>query len=195
MANSKDVSECRKRRKENLVKVLGGKCQICGFDSYVEAQEFHHESGEDKQFCISSGNTRSLVLYLEEIKKCYLLCSNCHRGVHAGYLKNPLEHIYLQDVAEGLVKGKHKKHYCVDCGKEICNTSIRCVSCAKQNARVVTWPDRDELKKLIRSLPFTQIGRRYGVNGNSIRKWCKRYGLPFRTSDIKKISDLDWENI
>ena len=44
-------------------------------------------------------------------------------------------------------------------------------------------------------MPFTQIGIKYGVSDNAIRKWCKSYELPFRVLEIKKISDKDWENI
>lgn len=200
MENSKNVSECRRRRKENLVKVLGGKCQICGFNAYIEAQEFHHEDGKDKSFGISSGNTRSLMSYLNEIKKCYLLCANCHRGVHAGYFDNPSEHVFLQDVVDELIgntptKGKHKKNYCIDCGKEIWNTAKRCISCAKQRQRLTIWPDREELKDLIRYMPFTQIGKKFGVSDNSVREWCKKYHLPYRAQDIKNISDFDWKDV
>lgn len=200
MKKSKSVSSCRKRRKENQVRVLGGKCQICGFDAYVDAQEFHHEDGKDKSFGISSGDTRSLLSYLDEIKKCYLLCANCHRGVHAGYLENPKDHIFLQDIADSLVestprKGRHKKNYCADCGKEICNTSTRCSECARQRQRAVAWPTKDELKELLRTYSFTEIGRMFGVNDNSVRKWCKRYDLPYRAKDIQAMSDSDWESV
>ena len=32
--------------------------------------------------------------------------------------------------------------------------------------------------------PFTQIGKMFGVTDNTIRKWCKKYNLPFRRRDI-----------
>lgn len=54
---------------------------------------------------------------------------------------------------------------------------------------------REELKKLIRTTSFTQIGKQYGVSDNAIRKWCDKYNLPRKVSDIKKISDKDWELI
>ena len=44
-------------------------------------------------------------------------------------------------------------------------------------------------------MPFTSIGKLYNVTDNSIRKWCDKYNLPRRVSDIKKISDEDWINI
>ena len=44
-------------------------------------------------------------------------------------------------------------------------------------------------------MPFTQIGKEFGVSDNAIRKWCDKYGLPRRVSDIKKYSDKDWEEV
>jgi len=54
---------------------------------------------------------------------------------------------------------------------------------------------REELKKLIRIMPFTQIGQKFNVSDNAIRKWCDRYNLPRKSSEIKKISNDEWANI
>ena len=59
--------------------------------------------------------------------------------------------------------------------------------------REENWPDRDTLKKLIKEKPFTQIGEQYGVTDNAVRKWCDRYNLPRRKSEINKYSDEEWE--
>lgn len=64
---------------------LGGKCQICGYEKCSEALDFHHINEKSKAFGISSkGYTRSWEAISREIDKCYLVCSNCHREVHAG---------------------------------------------------------------------------------------------------------------
>jgi transposase len=54
---------------------------------------------------------------------------------------------------------------------------------------------REELKQLIRTTPFTQIGKQFGVSDNTIRKWCDKYNLPRKVSEIKKYSDEDWSKI
>jgi hypothetical protein len=54
---------------------------------------------------------------------------------------------------------------------------------------------RDELKQIIRNTAFTTIGREFHVDGNTIKQWCKAYGLPSRKSDIKQYSDEEWEMI
>ena len=61
--------------------------------------------------------------------------------------------------------------------------------------RTVQRPTREELKDLIRSLPFTQIATKFGVSGNAIRKWCQGYALPTKKKDIKSFSDIEWAKI
>ena len=54
---------------------------------------------------------------------------------------------------------------------------------------------RDELKSLIRTCTFTDIGRKYGVTDNAIRKWCLAEGLPRKKTEINNYSDEEWNNI
>lgn len=93
-----------------------------------------------------------------------------------------------------LVKSKQKNCY-QNCGKEISYNAVYCQECSQVLSRKVDRPKRQELKELIRSKPFTQIGKIYGVTDNAIRKWCKQYDLPSKTGDIKKFTDIEWSNI
>ena len=96
---------------------------------------------------------------------------------------------------------KHEKinNYCVDCGKQISSKYVRCGDCnrefRKRNGIEQLPVNRDELKSLIRDMAFTQIGQMFNVSDNAIRKWCKKLKLPYKTSDIKKYSDVEWESI
>lgn len=54
---------------------------------------------------------------------------------------------------------------------------------------------RDELKQLVRSKPFTQIAKDYGVSDNAIRKWCKRNNIPWKKGEIIKYTDEEWASI
>lgn len=93
------------------------------------------------------------------------------------------------------LRDNRKIHFCVDCGKEIYRSSIRCKDCDSKNQRKVERPSRDIFKSEIRNISFLQLGHKYGVSDKSISKWCKYYNLPSKKSDIKKISDEDWKNI
>ena len=48
---------------------------------------------------------------------------------------------------------------------------------------------------MIRSKPFTQIGKQFGVTDNTIRKWCDVENLPRTKQEINSYSDIEWENI
>ena len=54
---------------------------------------------------------------------------------------------------------------------------------------------REELKNLIRTTPFLQIGKQFNVSDKAITKWCKKFNLPYRKKDINIISDEEWKKI
>ena len=79
-------------RKIQLINEFGGKCQECGYNKNIAVLEFHHINPDEKDFSISD---RNIKLDWEKIKKeldkCVLVCSNCHREIHAGYLEQQKE--------------------------------------------------------------------------------------------------------
>ena len=205
MSNSENVKNLIKRRKLDFVDVLGGQCCLCGFNEFVQALEFHHVHPEEKSFGISSATaiTKSLSAKLAELKKCVLLCANCHRGVHYGFYEIPQnwQDFYQEELADQLIQAKLEseqitQHYCLDCGIKISRWGVRCEKCSLIASRKVKErPTRNELKNLIRSTSFTAIGKQYNVSDNTIRKWCVSYDLPSKVSEIKKYNNTDWENI
>ena len=72
----------RYRTKRKAVELLGGRCIRCGYDENIAAMEFHHVKGE-KEFTIGMVANKSWSIVVEELKKCELLCSNCHRIEHS----------------------------------------------------------------------------------------------------------------
>ena len=81
----------------------------------------------------------------------------------------------------------HKKRIC-----PVCKTNTKdihadmCIDCylKKKSSNI---PSREILLGLILNYPMTQIGKIYGVSDNSVRKWCKKYDLPFKKNDIAKL--------
>lgn len=75
----------RRRVKEILVKEAGGRCRLCGYDRCVAALEFHHLDPTTKEFGVAqNGMARSIERLRAEVRKCVLLCSNCHAEVECG---------------------------------------------------------------------------------------------------------------
>ena len=93
------------------------------------------------------------------------------------------------------IRINHHKYLCIICGKEISQNAIKCKSCQNKAMQVAQRPSRKELKNLIRTESFAEIGRKYNVSDNTIRKWCVAENLPSKKSDIKKFSDKEWSKI
>ena len=90
---------------------------------------------------------------------------------------------------------KKEQHYCPNCGKAISPDATRCIECEHKQQRRAEWPQKDELKELIRTNSFSSIGKQFNVSDNAVRRWCKNYGLPYKKSEIKKYSDEEWLTI
>ena len=74
-----------KSRNRNWLKSIKGKlkCEMCG-ESHLVCLDFHHNGLEEKDMSISRavGNGWSIKRIKDEIKKCKVVCSNCHRRIH-----------------------------------------------------------------------------------------------------------------
>jgi 5-methylcytosine-specific restriction endonuclease McrA len=73
--------ERRREWKRRAVNLLGGECVRCGYSRYVGALEFHHKDPSQKDVTVSASG-KAWDVIKEEVLKCDLLCSNCHREVH-----------------------------------------------------------------------------------------------------------------
>jgi hypothetical protein len=80
----KYVKNFREKKKQKAVQLLGGKCQICGYDKHYKMFEFHHKNPQNKDFAISAKLAWGFKRIKKELLKCALLCPNCHREVHLG---------------------------------------------------------------------------------------------------------------
>lgn len=118
---------------------------------------------------------------------------------------NSLKNLELLTHSENQIKsakfyGKAIKPRCKCCGKKMNHNSksVYCKKCNKKKGiinkrkytpnfklRKVSRPDKKTLIELILTISFLEIGRKYNVSDNAVRKWCKYYDLPFRKRDIE----------
>lgn len=76
--------------------------------------------------------------------------------------------IYSPPTSQNGQKIKEYK-YCASCGKEISPNATYCSSCANKNKRSTEMKiSREELKKLIRTEPFTEIGKKFNMTDNGV---------------------------
>ena len=123
------------------------------------------------------------------------------QGINTGrYWKHnriyPIQNSNAQFLRRGITTIR-KKGKCVDCGKDISYGAVRCINCENKHrvSKNKIPVSREELKNLIRTMPFTTIGNKFGVSDNAIRKWCDKYNLPRKAREIKIYTDEEWDSI
>lgn len=157
----------------------GNRCQCCGYNKCVSALEFHHINPEQKDFAIGSrGYTRSWNKVKTELDKCVLVCSNCHREIHSNLLECPTEIIKDDNAVNNLIY-KFKDNSIISQYNKI-SDNIKSI-------KNYIIPSKEELIELFKKyITFENIGRLYGISGNAIKKWCKKYELPYKAKELKE---------
>ena len=131
------------------------------------------------------------------------VCPNCNQQLDTTGTKRGFSHlkkVKLETKEEIKKEEKPKKqHLCIDCGNPCSSNATRCQKCDNEHRKAISHVNdlitREELKKLIRTMPFTKIGEQFNISDNAVRKWCDRFDLPRRKSEINKYSDKEWETI
>jgi hypothetical protein len=173
-SNSKAVMEAQRRKKMTAVAHFGGKCLECGYFKCLGAMEFHHVEKDEKEESPSYIIMRwSWDRVLKELEKCILLCCRCHREVHY----DPSRNVELKRQVKPWLK-----LICEQCKGEF---STKCYdqkfcseSCKHLSDRKVTRPSAHELKNLLeQGIPWLQLGKKFGVSDNAVRKWARSYDL------------------
>lgn len=180
--SSKNVVQFRQRRKKWAVEAFGGKCGICGYKKCPEALDFHHLDPNQKDFS-PSASTASRTVFVEELRKCVCLCSNCHREVHSGITIIPKNIPKFNENFKDKPLPEKPKHPCKECGKLTIITQTFCsVKCSSLNKEIANWPTNEELKKLVDTHGYCATGRMFGVSDNAVRKRLNK-----KTNNTKKV--------
>lgn len=82
--NKKYYKERDKPLSKQIMKELKiNGCSICGYSKCVNALDFHHTNPTDKIFNMTANSIikKSNEQITEELNKCILICSNCHREI------------------------------------------------------------------------------------------------------------------
>ena len=88
---SKAVTKWRRRTKLRIVMGFGGRCAVCGYSRCNRALEAHHIDPKEKKFSFGKvrGNPAKWSSIVIELRKCILLCSNCHKEIEEGVAAIP----------------------------------------------------------------------------------------------------------
>lgn len=80
-----DYEEDRRARnvRREYINSFKKHCVLCGYHKCKAALSFHHKDPDNKLFTIGAdGPKRGWDIIDAEIKKCLVLCMNCHTEIH-----------------------------------------------------------------------------------------------------------------
>lgn len=155
---------CAKNIKGNTRNYEKRYCKICG--NILEPQQ--------KLYCSSDCENKRKEKEHYEIKdKVYNIINVKHitsireiakeLNISRDRVKNSLKYCSCYDEIISLFKENKRKYKSVK--------SKICIS-------------KEELIELLRRYSFLQIGKIYNVSDNAVRKWCKKYNLPYRRKEV-----------
>lgn len=152
---------------------LPKECAICGLQAEWNGKPLSltldHINGDHKD---------------DRLENLRWICPNCDRQ--------------LDTFAGRNIQHNKKINYCIDCGKQIRTTSVRCHDCSvkhisliKQsqsiydtNNQIVT-ADALQTELYQNKGNFTSVGKNHGVTDNAVRKWCRKLNLPTSSKNYK----------
>lgn len=210
----KDSNSKNSSVRKNLIQLRGYRCEVCGLSEWngqILPLQVHHINGirsdnrlENLQilcpnchsltenFAGKNKNSNTKKVSDEELinalKTSYSIREAAIKvglsdGVSGNY--NRCYRLMAKNNIQ-LLRHEPNTNYCCDCGKPIDPKATRCVDCYKQKkAEESKIPDKEVLLNDICAMPISRVGKKYDVSDSTVRKWCKKYGLPFKKKDIE----------
>ena len=169
---SEAVKKWRQKTKERIVKSLGSKCVCCESESF-HTFDIHHLDPMKKEFGFGDirANPKNWLSIVEELRKCILVCANCHREIHANVRKIPDNPLRFN---EGYLDYKEvrPKSICPICGKEKFKYNKTCsLECGGKVRYHILWNEKELIQMIdVEHKPFTKIGELLGCSDNAVRK-------------------------
>ena len=140
------------------------KCEICGCESWLGKPincQLHHINGDNRD---------------NRLENLQILCPNCHSQTD-NYCGQANKH------------KEEEKYFCEVCGREIKGkTSKYCPSCAARLRKKLTV-SKEEFINVLKECDGVRLraAKELGVSETAIRKWCKIYGLPTKSKDLRDL--------
>ena len=157
-------------------------CVVCGYNKQIEVAHIKAVSEFEDTVTISEINN---------INNLVALCPNHHWEFDNGYLKYNSNTKQFEDTGKEpeikveLVNNKYVR-------KELLKThkrkgrNVNGLTEAQQKVRdkqqaISKCPGKEALETDLKSLSLVQIGKKYGVSDNAVRKWCIRLNIDFKS--------------
>lgn len=177
MSKSSDaVKRWRTATKSRIVSAMGGHCQTCGYKKCNAALDLHHTDKSKKDFSFGQviGHPRAWNKIVVELRKCVLVCSNCHREIHAEVRELPEKFAVFDEGFEDYRPGAVETSCPVCCAPKPPQNVTCSHACAATLARKADWSLVDWSVKQ----DMNALAERFGVTSRAAykakNKWLQR---------------------
>lgn len=157
-------------------------CTVCGYNKQIEVAHIK---------AVSEFEDSATISEINDINNLVALCPNHHWEFDNGYLRYNPETKQFEDTGKKpeikveLINDKYVR-------KELLKTRKRKdrnangLTEAQQKVRdrqhaISKCPGKEALEIDLQSLSLVQIGKKYGVSDNAVRKWCIRLNIDFKS--------------
>lgn len=210
--NSEKVKKWRKETKARIIESMGGKCALCGYDKCHSALAMHHIDPSQKDFSLGAirANIKSWKTIVNELKKCILVCHNCHSEIHEGIVTMPENYPKFNPIYENYNLHFKEIKYCLSCNKQIplhkkhcsaeclsksrhenssfcpiCNNEIplskkHCSVDCASKSRCKINWDDIDLPTELKNKSVLKLAKELGCSDSAIHKRLKKLGLNIR---------------
>lgn len=169
--SSTRVKQWRSRTKDRMVEAMGGKCQCCGYSTTNKALAFHHIDPAEKDigFGDTRANPKSWSKIVNELRKCILVCHNCHSEIHDGIRELPEQYATFNEQFAD-VRAILEYDICPVCNKSKPAKQKYCShKCAQTNSRKVDW-DSIDLLTLLQEYSISELEEKLKISNAAIYK-------------------------
>jgi hypothetical protein len=177
--SSEKVKTWRKRTKDRVIESLGGKCVCCGYNKCMASLALHHINPNEKEDTLGHlmSDIRSWSKIIVEVRKCILLCQNCHGEVHAGVTNIPEGAPRFNEEFANYKLHDEEIDSCPVCKKEKPIYNITCSrSCAAKTTNKMDW-DSINLVELLKTESENSLANLLNCSRDSIRKRLRKLGI------------------
>lgn len=171
------VQKWRINTKQRMVDSMGGKCQICEYNKCNNALEFHHMDPSKKEFELKDAMERpkSWEKIVIELRKCILLCSNCHRELHAKIIDIEHKQYFNEEYTTYNRNHIQTLDACIVCGKDKPISQFTCSNkCSGKLSGKVDWDNINLDDMFFKYGNAEQIGKALNISGSAVRKRVKK---------------------
>jgi hypothetical protein len=176
------VKKWRRSCKERIITAMGGKCCVCGYRKCFAALALHHLDPSQKDFSFGKirANPKSWEVIVAEIRKCVLVCHNCHSEIHVGMAVVPSNAPRFDEAFADYKSLESEEKIltpCPVCGilkpAHLVNCSLEC---AGRSRYKVDW-DHIDLAEELKIKSVVELAEELGCSDAAIHKRMKKVGL------------------